>query len=189
MRSSVILPLFWNNTCGKNLIALPAANITLITEVMRNNICFFTEDVNFTLPEPTPTTTWLQSVIQQEGYALRHLNFIFCSDHYLHEKNLAYLQHDTLTDVLTFDYTNAAGEIEGDIYISIDRVRENAKELGHTLMQELATVMVHGVLHLLGYKDQTAEEKVVMRQKEAEHVGQRHGYCAQLNEEHSCRKK
>jgi probable rRNA maturation factor len=138
-----------------------------------NSICFFSEEVSFTLPDPATTATWVQSVIQQEGYALAQLNFIFCSDLYLNAKNVQYLQHDTLTDVLTFDYTDTPGIIEGDIYISIDRVIANAQAWQQSFMKELQTVMVHGVLHLLGYEDQTPTAKALMRQKEMEYIAQR----------------
>ncbi len=136
------------------------------------NICFFTEEVAFTLPAPDATTAWLQTVIQQECYALVHLNFIFCSDRYLQAYNAQYLQHNTLTDVLAFDYASTPRTIEGDIYISVDRVRDNAKTWELPFMQELHTVMVHGVLHLLGYRDHTPEAKTEMRAKEAKYIAQ-----------------
>lgn len=132
-----------------------------------NGIAFFSEDTDFALPNPTSTIAWLSNVIQQEGYTLAQLNIIFCSDRYLHAYNLQYLQHDTLTDVLTFDYTDTAGILEGDMYISIDRVKENAQTWGP---KELYTVMVHGTLHLLGYADNTPTTQALMRQKEAHYV-------------------
>jgi len=138
-----------------------------------NSICFFSEEVSFTLPTPTATAAWIRSVIQQEGYALVQLNFIFCSDLYLHAKNVQYLQHDTLTDVLTFDYADTPGTIEGDIYISTERVSANAQAWQQSFMQELQTVMVHGVLHLLGYEDQTPTTRALMRRKETEYITQR----------------
>lgn len=136
-------------------------------------ICFFAEAVDFVLPTPDTIAVWIQTIIRQEGYTLTQLNFIFCSDRYLHAKNIQYLQHDTLTDVLTFDYADAPGTIEGDIYISIDRVHANAQTWQQSFMQELQTVMVHGVLHLLGYEDQTPAAQALMRQKEAEYVTQK----------------
>jgi probable rRNA maturation factor len=128
-----------------------------------SNIRFFAEEIHFTLPAPDTTASWLRAVIQQEGYVLTHLNIIFCSDHYLLTQNVKYLQHDTLTDVLTFDYTDQVGYIEGDIYMSVDRVKANARTLQRSFTEELETVMVHGVLHLLGYDDQTPEAKALMR--------------------------
>ncbi len=156
---------------GKKIAASNVA--TAWTNWIMEDICFFTEEVAFTLPAPAATAAWIQAVIHQEGYVLAHLNFIFCSDRYLHAQNIQYLRHNTLTDVLTFDYADTPGTIEGDIYISIDRVNANAKTWQQPFIQELQTVMVHGVLHLLGYKDQTPATKALMRQKEAEYVAQR----------------
>jgi len=133
-------------------------------------IYFFSEEVTFTLPDPVATASWLQTVIQQEQHVLAHLNFVFCTDHYLQNQNIQYLKQNTLTDVLAFDYTDTPGTIEGDIYISIDRVSDNAQALQQPFMQELHTVMVHGVLHLLGYEDRTPATKARMRQKEAKYV-------------------
>jgi probable rRNA maturation factor len=137
------------------------------------NIYFFSEEVAFTLPTPTETAAWIQAVIHQEGYVLVHLNFIFCSDRYLHAHNIQYLQHNTLTDVLTFDYADTPGTVEGDIYISIDRVNANSKTWKQPFIHELQTVMVHGVLHLLGYQDHTPTTKALMRQKEAEYIAKK----------------
>ncbi|MCU0317872.1 MAG: rRNA maturation RNase YbeY [Amoebophilaceae bacterium] len=140
-----------------------------------SKIRFFSEETRFVLPAPAETASWIQAVIQQEGYVLAHLNIIFCSDHYLLIQNRRYLQHDTLTDVLTFDYADQAGIIEGDIYISIDRVRDNAQTWQQSFTEELQTVIVHGVLHLLGYDDQAPEAKALMRQKETEYMAKRQG--------------
>lgn len=131
------------------------------------SIYYFSEEISFKLRQKRKITTWLQAVIQQEYYILDHLNFIFCCDLYLHAKNKAYLGHDTLTDVITFDYATSAKTVLGDVYISMDRVRENAKRYKRKVLEELYTVMVHGLLHLLTYGDQTAEEKMVMREKES----------------------
>ena len=133
---------------------------------------FFVEDITFSLPARYTTSVWIKSVIQQEGYTLMQISFVFCSDSYLHTKNVQYLQHDTLTDVLTFDYSETPETIEGDIYISVDRVRANARSWQHSFMEELQTVMVHGVLHLLGYKDHTPLNKNLMRKKEIKYVTQ-----------------
>ena len=130
-------------------------------------IQFFAEEVAFTLPTPAATAAWLRQVIRQEGYGLTQLNIIFCSDRYLHAHNLAYLQHDTLTDVLSFDHSDTPGTLEGDIYISIERVQENAPAAQLPWLHELHTVMVHGVLHLLGYDDHAPADQALMRQKEA----------------------
>jgi rRNA maturation RNase YbeY len=130
------------------------------------NIYYFTEDIAFKLPDPKSITDWIQKVIHQEGYRLISLNFIFCSDNYLHAKNVAYLNHDTLTDVITFSYAEKDQTIEGEVYISIARVQENARTYDASFLNELYTVMIHGVLHLLGYKDDTLAEQEIMRAKE-----------------------
>jgi probable rRNA maturation factor len=136
-------------------------------------IHYFSEEVDFNLIEPELTASWVQEVIHQEGYQLIGINFIFCSDQALHAKNLQYLQHDTWTDIITFDYADIPNQIEGDIYISIERVQENTYLYTHNFWQELYTVMIHGVLHLLGYGDHEEQEKATMRAKEAFYVKQR----------------
>lgn len=136
----------------------------------RNRIRYFTEDIEFIFPDPKVATDWVQTVVRQEGYRLISLSFIFCSDNYLHAKNVAYLQHDTLTDVITFSYAEKAKTIEGEVYISIERVKDNAITYGSNFWDELYTVMIHGVLHLLGYKDGTPSEAQEMRQKEKNYL-------------------
>ena len=131
---------------------------------IKMNIYYFSEEINFRLRQKRKISAWLQGVIEQEGYKLQHLNFIFCTDSYLHTQNITFLGHDTLTDVITFNYSTEAKTILGDIYISVERVRENAK--AYNKKMELYTVMVHGLLHLLAYNDQNSEEILIMREKE-----------------------
>lgn len=119
----------------------------------------------FEVSNPEVMRSWIQSVVQAEGYTLGEVNFIFSSDSYLHDLNKRFLNHDTLTDVISFDYTSGK-IVSGDIYISIDRVKDNAVEYGVTFDNELARVMVHGVLHYCGYKDKDSEEAKEMRAKE-----------------------
>lgn len=126
---------------------------------------FASEDVDFSLKDEEAATEWLQKLIEQEGRVLHLLNFIFCSDDYLHRLNVEYLDHDTLTDIITFPYAEPP-TIHGDIFISIDRVRDNANDFKVSFEKELTRVMAHGVLHLCGYGDKTAEEKQLMRSKE-----------------------
>ncbi len=133
-------------------------------------ISFFSEDIEFTLSKPRKTVAWLKEVIKIEGGTLSNLNFIFCSDSHLHSLNIKYLGHTTLTDIITFDNAENEGEIEGDIFISIERVRENAKKFDVSFENELHRVLVHGVLHLLGYNDKTQAQKRAMRQKEDSHL-------------------
>eukprot|EP01132_Coremiostelium_polycephalum_P000287 gene287-374_t len=134
--------------------------------MIRTAIQYFSEDVAFTIPHKRATNQWIRQVIRHEAHQLGYLCFIFCSDPYLYQKNLQYLQHDTLTDVITFNYAEQNGLIEGEVYISIERVAENATMYQVGFLEELYTVMIHGVLHLLGYQDETAEEKALMRSKE-----------------------
>ncbi len=136
---------------------------------MPNSITFQTEDIDFVFPNQAQTNAWINAVIKRENGELNFLNYIFCSDNYLLKLNQEYLQHDTLTDIITFHYSDTA--IESDIFISVERVMENAASLGIAFEVELKRVMVHGVLHLLGYPDKTDEEKAKMRSKEDEMLG------------------
>ena len=129
-------------------------------------IHYFTEDISFTLKHKTIIRNWLKETIAAEGYTLEELNFIFCSDEYLLGINQQYLDHDTYTDVITFDNAEELKTIAGDIFISIDRIRENAAEFKKDFQNELCRVMVHGTLHLLGYTDKSKADKVRMTGKE-----------------------
>lgn len=129
-------------------------------------INFFTEDIKYTLKGKTATKKWLKDTITAEGYSLAELNFIFCSDDYLLRINQEFLQHDYYTDVITFDNADEPKTILGDIFISIDRVKENAVENGTTTSDELNRIMAHGTLHLLGYKDKSKKDKEEMTSKE-----------------------
>lgn len=130
-------------------------------------VVFFSEDIDFELSNSVAVVRWIQSVITREACTLDFLNFIFCSDTHLHRMNLEYLQHDDLTDVITFPYADPP-VIQGDIFISIDRVRENAGIFNVPFDQELHRVMIHGVLHLCGYLDKKPAERSTMKLKEEE---------------------
>lgn len=130
------------------------------------SINFFTEDTNYTLKKKTILKDWLKSAVAAEGYLLQELNFILCSDEYLLRINQDYLNHDTYTDVITFDNSEEPKTIVGDIFISIDRIKENASTFKHPVEHELCRVMIHGTLHLLGYRDKTKAEKLKMTEKE-----------------------
>ena len=108
---------------------------------------------------------WIEKIITYESKKLGEITFIFCNDDYLLEKNIKFLNHDSLTDVITFDYCEN-NNINGDVFISIDRVKENANEFKETFLNELHRVMAHGLLHLLGYKDKNQKEADIMRSKE-----------------------
>ena len=134
-------------------------------------IQFFNEDVDFKIPNPRKTKTWLKDIIESEGFELNQLNYIFCSDEYLLGVNQQYLNHDFYTDIITFDNSEEIeGIVEGDIFISIDRVKENAEQLSKTFKEELLRVLAHGVLHLVGYDDHEDEDELVMRQKEDTYI-------------------
>lgn len=132
---------------------------------MQGKICFFNEGINYRLSGKTKIKLWIKEVIRLDARVPGDINIIFCDDVYLSELNLSYLNHTTLTDIITFDYA-ADGIISGDIYISIDRVKENALLYSKTFRDELDRVMIHGVLHLLGNNDKKAKDKAMMRKKE-----------------------
>lgn len=129
-------------------------------------INFFSEDISFKLPHPRKTSTWIKQVIKKEKHSLNQVNFIFCSDEYLRNKNIEYLNHKTYTDIITFDNSDVEGELEGDIFISIDRIRDNADKFGRPFDEELHRVIIHGILHLLGYDDKTPQKKAAIHKKE-----------------------
>jgi len=129
-------------------------------------INFFTEDTTYALKQKTIIKKWIEATIVAESYQLQELNFILCSDEYLLRINQDFLQHDDYTDVITFDNSEELKMIVGDIFISIDRIKENAKSFGSSTMHELCRVIIHGTLHLLGYKDKGKQAKTLMTSKE-----------------------
>lgn len=127
-------------------------------------ILFYSE-TTFDLSQKRIYKKWIKELVLGEKQKLGDINYIFCDDAYLLELNQKYLQHDTLTDIITFDYSEQ-GIISGDIYISIERVRENANIFQVSFDEELLRVLSHGVMHLCGYKDKTDADATLMRQKE-----------------------
>ncbi len=124
-------------------------------------------NIDFRLPlRKVEIISWIERVISQEGFQLDDLSFVFTSDDNLLTINQTYLQHDDYTDIITFDYSEQPKTISGEILISVDRVKENAVKYETGFKQELARVMIHGVIHLLGYDDKTANQKKIMREKE-----------------------
>ena len=134
-------------------------------------ISFFNEDLHYSLKYKTIIRNWITATIEAEGYKLSELNFILCSDEYLLRINKDYLQHDDYTDVITFDNSEELKTIVGDIFISVDRVKENAVKFHSSTLIELCRVMVHGTLHLLGYKDKVKADKEGMTVKEDFYLG------------------
>lgn len=125
----------------------------------------FTALNKFEIKNKTAIRDWVQFVLDQEFKELGEINYVFCDDDYLLDKNIKELKHNTLTDIISIDYT-VGDLVSGDIFISTERVRENALNLKVPFTEELCRVMVHGVLHYCGYGDKTKEEKLLMREKE-----------------------
>ncbi len=128
-------------------------------------IRYFCEDIRFTYKNKLANNRWLKMVAGSEIRKIGDINVIFCSDNYILDVNMKYLQHDYFTDIITFDYCEGK-VLSGDLFISVDSVRENSIEFGTDFEEELHRVIVHGVLHLIGYDDHTEEDKKLMRQKE-----------------------
>ena len=133
----------------------------------------FHYELDFELDSEKNYTDWLLRIISAEGGDIVMLNYVFCKDEYLLSLNRKYLNHNTLTDILTFDYSEGGGLV-ADIYISIERIKENTRDLSVQFEEELRRVMCHGLLHILGYDDQTKEEKRIMRAKEDEKINMFH---------------
>jgi rRNA maturation RNase YbeY len=129
-------------------------------------INFHAEAIDFKVLNPIKTKRWLKSVIEFEGFELSEINYIFCNDEYLHTINVEFLQHDTLTDIITFDNSEEDQLIEGDIFVSVERIIDNTKDFNTSFEQEFKRVIVHGVLHLCGYFDKTVKDEMLMRDKE-----------------------
>jgi probable rRNA maturation factor len=129
---------------------------------------FFSE-TDFSLDQPEVFSKWINTVLKSEGFTEGDISYVFCDDEYLHKINLEYLNHDTLTDIISFDYS-VGKQIHGEIYISIERVKENALEFNEPFEKELQRVVIHGILHFMGYKDKSPEEEELMRKKENEAI-------------------
>ena len=137
-------------------------------------IRYFSEELPFKLKHPRKTSNWIKEVIAKERATLGDLNYIFCDDPYLLDLNMKFLNHNTLTDIITFGTNEGdANLISGDIFISIDRVKENSTHLKIPFDEELHRVIIHGVLHLLGYSDKKPSEMVQMRKKEEAYLSLR----------------
>ena len=131
----------------------------------------FNTETTFELPKSEAISIWLSSIILKEDYSEGEISIVFCNDDYLHKLNLEFLNHDTLTDVISFDYS-IGKQVHGEIFISVDRVKENATEFNQTFQTELSRVMAHGILHFCGYKDKTDSESSLMRTKECFYLKQ-----------------
>lgn len=129
----------------------------------------FLSETDFQLKNESSISSWISRVIEQEGFDLGDITYVFCDDEALHKINLEHLQHDTLTDIISFDYC-IGKQLHGEIYISVERVKENAEEFKVTFENELLRVLIHGVLHFMGQRDKTDKEQVAMRNKENESI-------------------
>ena len=129
----------------------------------------FNSETSFTLKNQNKLVKWIGDVVSSEGFQVGEINYIFCDDSYLNKINQEFLNHDAFTDIISFDYT-LGKEVGGDIFISIERVLENAEEFNEVFENELHRVMIHGILHFIGYKDKTKKDKTLMRTKEDEKI-------------------
>ncbi|GAA4103509.1 rRNA maturation RNase YbeY [Mucilaginibacter panaciglaebae] len=136
-------------------------------------IQFFEEDITYKIKDKIKVRQWITNTIVAEGFKLSELNYILCSDEYLLQINQQYLDHDTYTDIVTFDNSEQQGHIVGDIFISIPRVKENSEKFKVAEVDELHRVIIHGALHLLGYKDKSAVDKKKMTEKEDYYLAKR----------------
>jgi rRNA maturation RNase YbeY len=132
----------------------------------------FNYETDFSLDKTEQISEWISKTISEENCREGEINYIFCSDDYLLKLNVEFLEHDTLTDIISFDYT-VGKELHGDIYISVDRVKENASDFKVDFDDEISRVMIHGVLHYCGYMDKTDENKKEMRAKEDYYLAKR----------------
>ena len=129
-------------------------------------ILFFEEDIKFSLKGRNKTKRWLRDIAKLQGFKIGELNYIFCSDEYLYQINVEYLNHNTYTDIITFDNSEKEKIIEGDVFLSIERIKENAIKEKVSFEKEMTRVMSHGLLHLMGYKDKKEEDRIIMREME-----------------------
>jgi rRNA maturation RNase YbeY len=137
------------------------------------NIFFHNEDIEFDLPNQPQVISWIDLSVQLNKATIEEVNYIFCSDTHLLGINKQYLKHGFFTDIITFDHSDSSDKLESDIFISIDRVKENAKGFNVPFITELHRVMIHGVLHLLGYSDKTDSDKEEMRKIEDHYLALR----------------
>ncbi|WP_026210250.1 rRNA maturation RNase YbeY [Flexithrix dorotheae] len=127
---------------------------------------FFCEDVDFELENSKNISKWIASCPLSAGFQIEEINYIFCSDEYLYKLNMEFLHHDTYTDIITFDNSESDKKITADIFISIERVKENSKKFNVSFSHELNRVLIHGVLHLIGFKDKSPSEEKEMKNQE-----------------------
>lgn len=133
----------------------------------------FNYETDFNLDNEEALAAWLGNVITSENKKEGEINYIFCDDEYLHKINIEYLNHDTLTDIISFDYS-MGNELHGDVFVSVERIKDNASDFNVSFEEELKRVLVHGILHYCGYKDKAETEELLMRSKEDEKIAMFH---------------
>ncbi len=143
------------------------SNLPNLEAEEKEGILFDSLDDSFRLQDQVKISAWIATIVAKEHCTIHTLQYVFCNDEYLHELNVAYLDHDTLTDIITFPYA-LPPEVHGDVFISLERVRENASDLNTSFEEELHRVIIHGVLHLCGYQDKVEVDATIMRNKEDE---------------------
>ena len=137
---------------------------------MTTLIQFFSEELDFSLSDNQQVHDWILNVIQEENQQAGVINIIFCNDDYLLDLNQRFLDRETLTDVIAFDYREESNEVSGDVFISIERIRDNAESFNQSFENEVKRVIIHGILHLCGYADTSAEDKALMTLKEDKYL-------------------
>lgn len=136
------------------------------TKIQPSRIRFYNENYKYKVKSIRKIRQWLISCAAKEGKSIQELNFIFCDDNYLLNINIQYLKHNYLTDIITFDYSENKSTLSGDAYISLDRAKENAILYKQTLPKEVRRLLIHGLLHLIGYSDKNEKAKKLMRELE-----------------------
>ncbi len=144
----------------------PSKKTPTFEPMLKSHIHFYFQDVQIPLGERTRLKTFIQKLLSKHGREILQLNYIFCTDPFLRKLNKTHLGHDYFTDIVTFDLSENPRELEAEIYISIDRVRDNAKSYQTTLKEELHRVIFHGALHLCGFSDKTPPEREIMEKQE-----------------------
>lgn len=137
---------------------------------MSEKIHFFTESINYRIPHKKALRFWIKKTIIKEKFLIGNINIVICDENFLFKLNKKFLNKDTLTDIITFPLNEESNIIAGDIYLSLLRVKDNSKKYENTLFNELSRVIIHGILHLAGYKDKTEREKRNMRKKENDYL-------------------
>ncbi len=145
-------------------------NFEIMQNTLRGGIRIFFIHKSITVKNRNRLKEFILGMVKEEGFSIATINYVFCSDNYLLSINRKYLNHDDYTDIITFDLSEGSKDLSAEIYISVDRLRDNAKQFGTLLKDELLRVMIHGILHLCGYNDKTSSQKAGMRERESNYM-------------------